>query len=55
MPPEACMEPIVFLKTVGEVYDLTGKKGTSSGSIILETVDEKGNKSKIDISQFGIS
>ncbi len=55
MPPEACVEPLAFLKTVGEVYDLSGKKGSSGGgSVILETVDEKGNKSPIDISQFGI-
>lgn len=55
MPPEAGLKSIDFLKTTGEVYDLSGsKKGGSSARIILETVDETGTVSPIDIRQFGI-
>ncbi len=55
MPPEAGLKSIDFLKTTGEVYDLSGsKRGGSSARIILETVDETGTVSPIDIKQFGI-
>lgn len=55
MPPEAGLKSMDFLRTTGQVYDLSGSKGSSSSArIILETVDEKGNISPIDIQQFGI-
>jgi saccharopine dehydrogenase (NAD+, L-lysine forming) len=57
MPPEAGVAPLDFLKTTGDIYDLSGsnhKDPESSGRILLETVDENGVISPIDISQFGI-
>ncbi len=56
MPPEAALSPIDFLRTTGEVYDLTGSKegSDSKGRVILEMVDKDGNITPIDISQFGI-
>jgi saccharopine dehydrogenase (NAD+, L-lysine forming) len=56
MPPEACVPAIDFLKTIDEVYDLTGTKDNSASAakIILEMIDRDGRITPIDISQFGI-
>jgi saccharopine dehydrogenase (NAD+, L-lysine-forming) len=54
MPPEACISAIDFLKTTGEVYDLSGNKSDSTGKVLLEMVDQEGSITPIDISQFGI-
>jgi len=54
MPPESCISAMDFLKTTGEVYDLSGKKSDSSGKVLLELVDKNGTVTPIDISQFGI-
>ncbi|ETR72043.1 MAG: saccharopine dehydrogenase [Candidatus Magnetoglobus multicellularis str. Araruama] len=52
MPPEACIRPMDFLKTVGDVYELTGNKTDGSGTILLEMVDQDGTITPIDISNF---
>ena len=57
MPPEACLSPLDFLKTTGDVYDLSGAGGgdaQSRGRILLETVDPDGVITPVDISQFGL-
>lgn len=57
MPPEACVSPLDFLKTTGDVYDLSGGGGgdpESRGRILLEMVDPDGVITPVDISQFGI-
>jgi len=54
MPPEACISAMDFLKTTGEVYDLSDNKSDSTGKVLLEMVDPKGKVTPIDISQFGL-
>jgi saccharopine dehydrogenase (NAD+, L-lysine-forming) len=54
MPPEACISAMDFLKTTGEVYDLSGQKSDSKGKVLLEMVDQNGAITPIDISQFGL-
>jgi saccharopine dehydrogenase (NAD+, L-lysine-forming) len=54
MPPEACISAMDFLKTTGEVYDLSGSKSDSTGKVLLEMVDQNGNITPIDITQFGL-
>jgi len=54
MPPEACISALDFLKTTGEVYDLSGNKSDSTGKVLLEMVDQNGSITPIDISQFGL-
>jgi len=54
MPPEACISAMDFLKTTGEVYDLSENKADSTGKVLLEMVDQDGTITPIDISQFGL-
>lgn len=51
MPPEACMEPKDLLALMPEVMELDKKQdgGESFGGFIVESVDEKGNKSRMNI------
>ena len=51
MPPEACVEPKDLLALMPEVLDLdkNKKSGDGFGGFIVETVDEKGNKSLMNI------
>jgi saccharopine dehydrogenase (NAD+, L-lysine-forming) len=51
LPPEACMEPADFIALVPRVLDLDKKKegGKSFGGIIVESVDENGKITKLDI------
>ena len=51
MPPEACIVPTEFISLVPEVMDLDSKKegGNSFGGVIIESVDENGKITKLDI------
>ncbi len=51
MPPEACVEPKDLLALMPEVMELDKNKegGDSFGGFIVESVDEKGNKSRMNI------
>jgi saccharopine dehydrogenase (NAD+, L-lysine-forming) len=51
LPPEACMEPADFIALTPRVMDLDKKKegGESFGGIIVQSVDETGKITKLDI------
>jgi saccharopine dehydrogenase (NAD+, L-lysine-forming) len=51
LPPEACMEPSDFIALLPRVMDLDKKKegGESFGGIIVESIDETGKITKLDI------
>ena len=51
MPPEACVNPNELLALLPEVMTLDKEKegGKSFGGFIVETIDEKGNITKVDI------
>jgi saccharopine dehydrogenase (NAD+, L-lysine forming) len=51
MPPEACVEPKDLLALMPEVMDLdkNKKSGDGFGGFIVESIDEKGNKSLMNI------
>jgi saccharopine dehydrogenase (NAD+, L-lysine forming) len=51
LPPEACVEPMEFVGLITQVMKLDAKKegGDSFGGVIVESVDEAGNVTKLDI------
>ena len=51
MPPEACVDPMEFVGLISKVMKLDAKKegGESFGGVIVESVDEAGNVTKLDI------
>lgn len=51
MPPEACVEPKDLLALMPEVLDMdkNKKSGDGFGGFIVESIDEKGNKSLMNI------
>jgi saccharopine dehydrogenase (NAD+, L-lysine forming) len=51
LPPEACMKPADFLELLPRVMDLDKKKegGDSFGGIIVQSVDEEGNITTLDM------
>jgi saccharopine dehydrogenase (NAD+, L-lysine-forming) len=51
LPPEACMKPADFIELLPRVMDLDKKKegGDSFGGIILQSVDENGNITTLDM------
>lgn len=51
LPPEACMKPTDFLELLPRVMDLDKKKegGDSFGGVIVQSVDEDGNITTLDM------
>jgi saccharopine dehydrogenase (NAD+, L-lysine-forming) len=51
LPPEACVDPMEFVGLISKVMKLDAKKegGESFGGVIVESVDEAGNVTKLDI------
>jgi saccharopine dehydrogenase (NAD+, L-lysine-forming) len=51
LPPEACVDPMEFVGLITKVMKLDAKKedGDSFGGVIVESVDEAGNVTKLDI------
>ncbi len=51
LPPEACLDPMDFVGLISRVMKLDAKKegGESFGGVIVESVDEAGNVTKLDI------
>ncbi|HEY9160708.1 MAG TPA: saccharopine dehydrogenase NADP-binding domain-containing protein [Desulfomonilia bacterium] len=51
LPPEACMKPADFLELLPRVMDLDKKKegGDSFGGVIVQSVDEEGNITTLDM------
>ena len=51
LPPEACVEPMDFVGLITQVMKLDARKegGESFGGVIVESVDEAGNVTKLDI------
>ncbi len=51
LPPEACIRPADFVALVPEVFDLKkgAKKGDSFSGFMVESVDEHGKITKVDI------
>lgn len=51
LPPEACVEPMEFVSLISKVMRLDEKKegGDSFGGVIVESVDETGAVTKLDI------
>ncbi|HOO37644.1 MAG TPA: saccharopine dehydrogenase NADP-binding domain-containing protein [Deltaproteobacteria bacterium] len=51
LPPEACVDPMEFVSLISKVMKLDEKKedGDSFGGVIVESVDETGAVTKLDI------
>ena len=51
MPPEACLDPMEFVALQPEVMELNAKKsgGDSFGGIIVQSIDENGDITELDI------
>jgi saccharopine dehydrogenase (NAD+, L-lysine-forming) len=51
LPPEACVDPMEFVNLISKVMKLDEKKegGDSFGGVIVESVDETGKVTKLDI------